>query len=58
MKKKYSNGDVYEGEGTLFTKKRNGQGEMRYANGDVYMGWIVRSNVCLKCVQKPLCAGT
>ena len=37
MKKKYSNG-VYEGEGTLFTKKRHGKGKMTYTNGDVYEG--------------------
>ena len=38
MKKKYENGDVYEGQGSLFTKKRNGNGKMTYANGDVYEG--------------------
>ena len=38
MKKKYSDGGVYEGEGTFFTKKRDGHGKMIYANGDVYEG--------------------
>ncbi len=37
MKKKYSNG-VYEGEGTLFTKKRHGKGTMTYSNGSIYEG--------------------
>lgn len=37
MKKKYDNG-VYEGEGTLLTKKRNGHGVMKYTNGEIYEG--------------------
>ena len=41
MNKKYKDGGVYEGDGTLFTKKRHGKGKMVYANGDIYEGeWV------------------
>ncbi len=38
MKKKYNDGGIYEGEGTLLTKKRHGRGKMIYANGEIYEG--------------------
>ena len=45
MIKKYKDGGVYEGEGTLLTKKRHGKGKMKYANGEIYEGeW--RDDVC------------
>lgn len=41
MVKKYKDGGIYEGEGTLFTKKRQGKGKMTYANGEIYEGqWV------------------
>ena len=41
MIKKYNDGGIYEGEGTLFTKKRHGKGKMKYANGEIYEGsWV------------------
>ncbi len=41
MIKKYNDGGIYEGEGTLFSKKRHGKGKMTYANGEVYEGaWV------------------
>ena len=44
MKKKYSNG-VYEGEGTLFTKKRHGKGKITYTNGDDSVSFILNYNI-------------
>lgn len=38
MVKKYKDGGIYEGEGTLFSKKRHGKGKMTYANGEIYEG--------------------
>ncbi len=48
MIKKYKDGGIYEGEGTLFTKKRHGKGKMVYANGEVYEGQWVEDQRCGK----------
>ena len=45
MIKKFKDGGIYEGDGTLFTKKRHGKGKMKYANGEIYEGeW--QDDVC------------